>query len=303
MIYVFNHQGTYCGHIGSIGHGHGEYINPRTFYLDDNRKVVDVVDAYSNSILQYDFNGTFLSSKEVKQGISAIYQYGYLADGKVLGCNCIFTEPSDVYFVADSALTDTIYTLSSELNSDAMTPVGNHPFTIRNNTAKMCLPFSNIIYEYANGEFKEFAHIETKLNVLNEKEIRDTKFTMPINMSTVPVNDDVFWGFSDLFETDKFIVLNTPYDSYFIIEKGKTTGKRYINYSYEQVVYKHLPLINLSSAKDNILIGISTAESLKDWVALDSSSKDPNMKKFKKIIKNLPYKDVPVILMYQLKSI
>lgn len=303
MIYTFNYQGAYCGHIGNIGHGHGEYIQPKTFCINNKQNIIEVIDTYANSILQFDLNGKFLSSKKVKQDISAIYQYEYLPDGKILGCNYIFKKPSDVYFIGDADFANITHKLSSNLISSAMMPVGSHPFTVRDQTIKMCLPFSNIIYEYVYGEIKPFMQIDSKLKVFDEKEIKNINFMQPVNMSTVPSKQDIFWGFSDLFETDKFIILNTPYDSYFIIEKGKLMGKRYSNYSFEQMVYTHLPLIKLNSAKGDTLVGIDNAKSLKNRVILDSLSQDHNMIKFRNFINSLPDKDIPVLLMYQIESI
>lgn len=303
MIYTFNNHGTYCGHIGNIGHGHGEYIQPSTFCIDNKQKIIEVIDSYANSILEFDLNGNFLSSKKVKQDISTLYQYQYLSDGKIFGCNHIFTQPSDVYFIGEADFTKKTNRLSSDLNSSAMIPVGSHPFSLRDQTIRMYLPFSNIIYEYAQGEIKPLIQIDSKLKVFDDKEIRNINFTQPISMSTAPSKQDIFWGFSDLFETDKFIILNTPYDSYFIIEKSKLMGKRYNNYSFEQTVYRHLPLIKLSSVKGDTLVGINDARSLKSWVILDSLSKDPNMIKFRSFLNNLPDKDIPVLLMYQIDSI
>lgn len=77
-IISFDSKGKFLRKIGSIGRGHGEYVNYYTFTVSDKSEIVYVLDGGMDVIKVYSKCGNFLRSfslKEFGEGIDAIEYY------------------------------------------------------------------------------------------------------------------------------------------------------------------------------------------------------------------------------------
>jgi len=54
---VFDMKGRFVRSIGSIGRGPGEYINIKSFTIDEKNKIIHITDR--STIVSYDLNGNF----------------------------------------------------------------------------------------------------------------------------------------------------------------------------------------------------------------------------------------------------
>ena len=60
-LYTFNKSGKFIAKIGRTGRGPGEYAFPFDFTIDENRKLIYILDN-GNRLMQYSYNGSFIES-------------------------------------------------------------------------------------------------------------------------------------------------------------------------------------------------------------------------------------------------
>ncbi len=70
-LFVFNDCGKFCGRIGKIGKGPGEYINPDYFHIDPISEEILIYDRFKNEIISYNINGNFKNTQKLKNRIDA----------------------------------------------------------------------------------------------------------------------------------------------------------------------------------------------------------------------------------------
>ena len=63
-LYVFNRKGEFLNSIGTNGKGPGEFTFPFDFTIDENRKLVFILDN-GNRVLHYTYNGSYIESKNL----------------------------------------------------------------------------------------------------------------------------------------------------------------------------------------------------------------------------------------------
>lgn len=62
---LFTRKGKFVSQIGSKGNGPDEYIVLSSFYIDNEKQQVTIIDDYKNALLNYDFKGKYLSTVSV----------------------------------------------------------------------------------------------------------------------------------------------------------------------------------------------------------------------------------------------
>ena len=59
-LYVFDLAGNYLNKIGARGEGPEEYLNISSFFIDEEKGLINIVDGLSSTIIQYDKEGVFI---------------------------------------------------------------------------------------------------------------------------------------------------------------------------------------------------------------------------------------------------
>ncbi len=70
-LFVFDDYGKFCGRIGKIGKGPGEYINIDYFHIDPISEEILIYDRFKNEIISYDIIGNFNNTQKLKNRIEA----------------------------------------------------------------------------------------------------------------------------------------------------------------------------------------------------------------------------------------
>lgn len=252
-LHVFDMKGQFLNHIGIRGNGHSEYINLSTFCLDKNGHVL-LIDSYKNSILKYTSNGTFIEQINTPEGVLA-----NVHNAALIGCDSFFISE---YLYNTSHILYSIIDLNSGTKTtvadtplqtaNTMESVGVHSFSQYNGTTRYIKPLDNVIYtQTGNDEFK----ISTTRQVFSEKDLSEIK-DFSINTYAMHMTDNVFCGFSDIFETEKYIILPLKNLEYTVIDKQLSTCRRY-SYEINQEDTK-LPLYGIVWSNANNLVGMLT---------------------------------------------
>lgn len=302
-VYVFNTDGTFRCTVGTRGHGHGEYISPGAVAVCDDQTIIEVLDSYQGTLLRYRKDGTFLSQKRIDTDCFTINRYEYADSAGVFGCRYVFGRHTCMFFTCDTTWSRSKCLMETEMQSDAMIPLGAHPYNVGKDRTLVCVPFDNTVYQYnPNGGLTPVFCIDTRRALLPKESLGDVEYRLPLCTSGVPVREKLFYGFTDVFETSRHVVLNTAYDSYMIIDKKTGNGVRYSNYSPETKPYGYLPVLDIREVRGDMLIGLQSSQQMRRWVEFEPScADDEHVRKMQDIIQNAPDRDVPVVLLYELQ--
>jgi len=288
-VVSYNSEGKYLCSIGHRGHGHNEYLNLSTFYIDDKNNVV-LYDSYKNTLLRYSKNGKFIDKKTLStidlkyaQSIipvdeESIFVYNFLYNDFNQLCRTV-----NVNDEKENAI------CSVPLRTDnTMERVGNNPCSIYkgNGTIRYVRPFDNKIY---NLNDNSALCIETSEKIMSEKDMVEIK-DYSVSTYAECLNSGIFTGFTDIFETKRYLLLACHNFSYTLIDKEHMKCQKY--YYDPKTTDEKIPLYNIKGAFDDKLIGLLSIEDLKE---LSSSETNRITKDLNKVVKDNSF-DYAVII-------
>lgn len=290
-VYAFNLTGKFISTYGQKGHGQKEYISLTTFYIRDRQVVL--VDSYNNTLLFFNFDGTFVNKihiDEAKDNLSLANTHDIyvLPDDRLFVSNYIYNESNVVYTIAHSDSFKKEWEQSVPMQTkNTMEAVGNHPLSLYKNIARYILPFSNIIYSLSETNLE----IQTSERVAEDKDIKKiTDFNITTYLDFL--NNELFIGYSDIFETEDMIFLGCKNLFYTLVDKTSWQAHKYYYRVNEES--REIPLYNIISSDGKHLIGLfNPADSYSDNNIISIlRSKCPEIMK----------RTDPVLLFYEIKS-
>lgn len=302
-LYSFNMDGSLHAQYGMKGRAANEYNYLSAFYVDKKSKQVFIVDFTLGKLNCYRYDGSFVSSNVVEALKSFLYDVRLLTDGRLFVNNRIFNDSRVLYSIIN-------------LNDGSVKELRSVPFST-NNTSEFCGEHMCNIY---NGKMYYIAPFEPYIYVLEEdketvckeiagvsdiprkselENITDYNFFTSYNM----YNEGKFVGFTGLYETDSFILLNEMVSfNYYIIDKTTGKQKRY-QYSIDEDA-QTLPIKNIRAAYKDWFIGVGSPMNLMQLSEdLPRNPSDPYLKKFKEIAEKTTTESNPCLFFYKIKSI
>ena len=85
VINIFDHDGNHVRLIQRKGRGHGEYDTPTAIDIDEEHRLLYVLDQMSQKILIYDFEGQFV--RRIQLDFWGVYDFAILPNGHLLLLN------------------------------------------------------------------------------------------------------------------------------------------------------------------------------------------------------------------------
>jgi hypothetical protein len=146
-VLVFDKKGSFITQIGQQGKGPGEYLNPVSFFIQEEENIIHIIDM-NNKVLCFSLN-TFQFISEKKMAFASSYA-SFLPDGNIIWTNRGYLSKeihSDSYFL----VTDTNFTvlnnfIDKEFKSGYTTGDQNSIYGIEERSF-IYTPFSPIIYQ------------------------------------------------------------------------------------------------------------------------------------------------------------
>lgn len=284
-VLCYGKDGRLLNSIGQKGHGAEEYINLATFYLDADDTVV-LVDSYRSKLLKYTCRGKFVESINTRDEVLSDAHNACLINHNELWLNnYVFNNKNSIYELLSLENENVSHIVSTSLQSNSTKePIGLHPYSFYKNKLIYIKPFDNIIYDrMGNGVYQ----ILTNRKVYSKQDlgkIKDYSIMTYVNA----LNTDHFVGFTDLFETDKYIMAACKNYDYIFLDKQKMTCV-HLSYAIEQNL-KYFPMLNIMASTDNQLLGIidtNILEKVKNY-----SKEDRNLQK----LIALPKKSIALVV-------
>ena len=248
-LFVYNLKGEFKYEISKRGRAKNEWTRLDTFILDEEK--ILVLDGYMDKVMYFSADGEYLYSHENVGGVfDHIQDAEMLSSDKILLCNTIFGNKNTIFETYDLH--------NKQLNKLASTPVhnkgysslptGHHQMSVYDGNVLCVLPKMNIVYRYEQDAFYPYFKIETNQPLWKQRELASIDDYTPNSV------DKKFSGFSGVFETENYYVLNY-YDLFtsFVNKKEMRVGTIRMSECFNHADL--IPIIGLLSSDENTLYG------------------------------------------------
>lgn len=292
-VYCYNADGTYSHQFGERGNGKGEYINASAFFINDSCQL-SLLDAYKRKILNFDMNGKFVSEDKFPDSaldLTFVYYVNKIPNSNELLCTYLINpKHDDLYATFDYKDYHSDVICKSGLKTNGTGELfGKHPVSVSKDGVIYIRPYDNHIYNM-NGDIKEIL-TNSDITISSDE---TTSYTFMSYLKRY--NEDSFSGFTDIFDTERYMLLAFSGMEYTIVDKNTNTCQRY-NYNMPKVI-KSIPLINIVSSDENKLIGLILP--YRTQILDDTKVECEDFKLIQDAVKNADKNYIPSLIFYEL---
>ncbi len=252
-VYVFDKYGNYLHRISQKGRAKNEYVDVRTFFVD-NKKHINLVDEYSKKILVFDINGKFLREIKInKDDFSFVSDIESLPKSDELFINyCISGSQNRIYSLFDMKRNRIDDIVKTPLRTNNVgVGLGYHPFSIYHGRIRYIKPLDNRIYTYGSDIV---LNIDTKKDIMSDEKLSTIDDFGGLYYIKL-ISKGRFIGFTDIFETSKYLILAYSNIEYIVIDKATNKCRRFY-YFNSKYTFEGPELINVMLVKNERLIGV-----------------------------------------------
>ena len=301
-LYVFDRNGNFKNQIGKKGEAPNEYLVLNTFYINAVEQMVVLIDSYKNVLLNYSFDGKYISTISMSPNALLNCNNTLLMDDNTLMLfNMMGIKESIAYSLIDMNKKELIgkyFSYAPIITNNYIYSFSRHPIAATENGANIILPLCDTIYNYSASShtFEPKYIVETPRKMASKYQIRnDKKQTYSAELYDL-WEEGYFTGFNGIYETKEKIILtflNGIIMGYFIFDKLDRKGNYYI-YEYDDASGE-IPFYPVIYTYDNKFIASVGAEKLLEY---KGSIKN---RIFQDAIKDLKEDDNPCLLIYELE--
>lgn len=301
-LYVFDRNGNFKNQIGKKGEAPNEYLVLNTFYINAVEQMVVLIDSYKNVLLNYSFDGKYISTISMSPNTLLNCNNTLLMDDNTLMLfNMMGIKESIAYSLIDMNKKELIgkyFPYAPIMTNNYIYSFSRHPIAATENGANIILPLCDTIYNYSASSrtFEPKYIVETPRKMASKYQIRnDKKQTYSAELYDL-WEEGYFTGFNGIYETKEKIILtflNGIIMGYFIFDKLDWKGNYYI-YEYDDASGE-IPFYPVIYTYDNKFIASVGAEKLLEY---KGSIKN---RIFQDAIKDLKEDDNPCLLIYELE--
>ena len=299
-LYTFTREGKFVSQISRKGEGPEEYIVLSSFYIDNKKQQVTIIDNYKNVLINYDFYGKYLSTVSVPAGSFQSCHYTFLTeDNQLLSHNMMDMNDTEAYSLFDmrKQRVKQYFSYQPITVGNYMYPFSWHPMARSGKDIDIIMPLCDTIYTYsaATSSFEPKYIIETPQKMIPKEKIR--KNTPSYTEDICKLSEQGFFtGFTGIFETEAKILLEYKDQGvvmgYFLFDKSSKAGHYYLTTWNEK--YTTLPFFNTIYAYKNVFVGYAQPRDLLELENLQDE-------KIRESIKDLEEDDNPCLILYELK--
>lgn len=299
-VYSFNTSGEKICRYGVKGHGRGEYVNISSMWIDREARHVCLFDDYRSQIIRFSLDGKLREIQKIKneQAFENISNSELLNKDELFVSRFLFKTFNEAYSVIklNGQESNSIMSYQMETQNSAE-QLGLHQFSVYDEDILFLMPFKKEIYTTLNNHARKKYMIKSIKEQLSDDEISEIKNFSFFSLTQM-INNSKFKGFTDIFDTKNNLLLAFSNFDYFLVDKKRQKGQRYMYQNDEP--YSNLPMLNIISTKDNYFVGILYA-----WEKQNIELNDRGtsfMEELNGVISSLDDNSNPVLLFYKLKD-
>ena len=226
---VFGPTGDFLFDIGRKGNGPGEYLGINTLMINPKEKKICLFEAMKMAVIEYNLEGKYLQTKEHYQAYYVDMMKAVYA-GDVIYCFSS-VEWSDNF--AYSIISSNDYSVKKRFSPYPIKPIENegfiamhHPFSLLNDEFHYTSLFTDTIFKYENGMEIPYLLIETGKQNIPPSYLKNRELiNKPMKAYLEVMNDTKYSeGFTELGETERFLLTNFLSGSYYFLDKKENKG-------------------------------------------------------------------------------
>ena len=305
FVYQFSKiSGKFLSKIGDRGQGPSEYISVKSLFADDVKQTIIILDLAQSKMVEYDFNGNYISSSRFGVNTNMTNTALYMKNGNVLYQNELspYSKYSySIYKANANSMNDLLSYGNFKLKKYSLA-FSKHPMTYSKNGINCIMPYDNKIY-FVNeeGDLDAKYSVEYSGKPTNMKEAQKEDPPMFITRQLM-AKENHFPGYTAVFETAGKLLLNTfdnkPQAAFFYADIDSLKGKYY---SYSLSPEELEPVFEIVNVSENQFIAKLNSSQLYGWKEhYKDLNKIPNQQ-LRIIIENSEVDNNPCIVIYDVK--
>lgn len=283
QLYTYSQDGQLIAPIGRQGSREDEYTQLSSFYIDNSKKEICIIDYTKNKIIHYNFWGDFIATEATPKGSFLwCYQTLLTADKQLLnyhGMNMNDTKAYSLFNLQNKKVSGQYFSYQPITLGNYVQPFSWHPMAQSGKDIDIIMPLCDTVYTYLSvpASFHPKYIIENSDPMASKTKIRKNTPSYTDDLFKL-VNEGYFTGFNGLFETDTKVLLSytSQASGYLLFDKSIQEGTYYSLSSKNGTLPFYLPICTYN----NEFVACQKAEVLHSQMTV----KD---KKLKRQIKNL----------------
>lgn len=297
-LYSFSKNGKFVSQIGRKGEAPNEYLVFNTFFVDNVKKQISILDDFKNVFINYDFKGRYLSTVKLPpKAIQSCSQALLLKDNKLMLHHMMDMYDTNAYSLFNVEKNEQIgdYFSHKPISvEDRIICFSNYAMAPTKEGVSLIMPLCDTIYSYSSASLsfapKFIVEIPKKMAPKDQLGNTEDFYQELINWG----QRDFFTGFSRIYETDSQILLEYLDGGialgYALFDKATKEGSYYL-FSYEENP-KTIPFYRtICTYEDKFVAAVSPEVLLK--------LKNIKDERLQETIKNLKEDDNPCLVLYE----
>ncbi|GAB6008828.1 6-bladed beta-propeller [Dysgonomonas reticulitermitis] len=304
-LYIFKRNGVFISQVGKYGEAPEEYIDLSTFYVDDKKQQIVIIDAMKNSLIKYDFRGNYIESVRVPlQAIKSTQQAIFIEEENLLLNHYINFEDNMAYTSLNEKTPEdfTSYLPYNPITVEKyMYSLSKHQMTRSENGVDLIMPLCDTIFSYSNGNMEAKYLVDIPAQIAPREKFQTSVEQSYSRLVSKYGKDGFFTGFISIYETKNKILLEYKHKGillgFYMGNKDTLEGDYYLNTIDNEI--KEFPFFQIKHAYDNAFVGIAEAQHLIDIKEKIVTGENNQLIKLKHLVETLKYDDNPVLFFYQ----
>ena len=235
-LYSYTLNGELMAEIGRKGEREDDYSELSTFYIDNKKKQITIIDGVQNKLINYNFWGNYMFTDTISEGaFKWCYQTLFINNNQLLnyhGMSMDNTEPYSLFDLTKKEVIKRYFSYQPITLGNYVYPFSWHPMTRADKDIDVIMPLCDTVYTYsaASSSFQPKYIIEMTQKMAPKNKIR--KNTPSYSGDLLKLDQQgYFTGFDGIYETDTKILLQYMYGitlGYFLFDKYTKTGSFYL---------------------------------------------------------------------------
>lgn len=198
-------------------------------------------------------------------------------------------EDDEMYSLIDANLNRLSVCKTGLTTKGSAEMFGWHPVSKYEDKIRYVMPYENKIFTYSTEDVTEIS-----IGMQEKASPETSDFTLMGMLNQLLQGK--FIGFTDIFETNNYILLGVSNFSYVLVDKSSLTCKHY-SYAVPELV-ESLPLLNIVAASGDRMYGLITP--MKVMIDSDVKSRNRDFDRIMLSAKDMELTDNPILVTYRI---
>lgn len=241
-LYTYTLDGKLVAQIGRKGEREDEYNELSSFYIDNDKKQITIIDYTRNKLINYNFWGNYLFTDTVPENtFQWTYQTLLAGDNKLLSYNGMSMNDTKPYslFDLENKTCKRYFSYEPITVGNYVCPFSWHPMAQVGQDIDFIMPLCDTIYSYsaASSSVQPKYIVESSPKIVDKTKIR--KRTPNYDSELMLLGQEgYFTGYDAIYETNAKVLLQYRHYGvalgYFLFDKTSRTGNFHLYASSEK---------------------------------------------------------------------